>query len=55
MLIRGFELYIQMGESHKEKASEAEDFDAEEGELLKEENEQEKEVFDQVRSFDIID
>lgn len=27
----------------------AEDFDAEEGELLKEENEQEEEVFDQVR------
>lgn len=26
----------------------AEDFDAEEGELLKEENEQEEEVFDQV-------
>lgn len=29
----------------------AEDFDAEEGELLKEENEQEEEVFDQVCSL----
>ena len=29
----------------------AEDFDADEGELLKEENEQEEEVFDQVRLF----
>lgn len=29
----------------------AEDFDAEEGELLKEENEQEEEVFDQVSLF----
>lgn len=34
----------------KERAdrANAEDFDAEEGELLKEENEQEEEVFDQV-------
>lgn len=31
----------------------AEDFDAEEGELLKEENEQEEELFDQVCSSDI--
>lgn len=29
----------------------AEDFDAEEGELLREENEQEEEVFDQVSSL----
>lgn len=32
----------------------AEDFDAEEGELIKEENEQEEEVFDQVSYFKII-
>lgn len=32
----------------------AEDFDAEEGELLKEENEQEEELFDQVCSSDIF-
>lgn len=40
--------------SRKRERSErakAEDFDAEEGELLKEENEQEEEVFDQVSHF----
>jgi len=31
--------------------AQAEDFDAEEGELIKEENEQEEEVFDQVSIF----
>lgn len=32
----------------RSERSKAEDFDAEEGELIKEENEQEEEVFDQV-------
>ncbi|GKD30002.1 hypothetical protein Tco_1240780 [Tanacetum coccineum] len=41
--------------SSKKGERTAEDFDVEEGQLLKEENELEEEVFDQVRSFDIID
>ncbi|GKF28382.1 hypothetical protein Tco_0094724, partial [Tanacetum coccineum] len=41
--------------SSKKGERTAEDFNAEEGQLLKEENELEEEVFDQVRSFDIID
>lgn len=38
----------------KERAdrTKAEDFDAEEGELLREENEQEEEIFEQVRLFE---
>lgn len=35
--------------TERAERAKAEDFDAEEGELLKEENEQEEEVFDQVR------
>lgn len=34
--------------SEREERARAEDFDAEESEILKEENEQEEEVFDQV-------
>ena len=34
--------------TERAERAKAEDFDAEEGELLKEENEQEEEVFDQV-------
>jgi predicted subunit of tRNA(5-methylaminomethyl-2-thiouridylate) methyltransferase len=44
-------LVITASSSRKQQRSErakAEDFDAEEGELLKEENEQEEEVFNQV-------
>lgn len=39
--------------TERAERSKAEDFDAEEGELIKEENEQEEEVFDQV-SFNIL-
>lgn len=39
--------------SERAERAKAEDFDAEEGELLKEENDQEEELFDQVCSSDI--
>lgn len=53
-IVEEIKLVITASSSRKRERAErtkAEDFDAEEGELIKEENEQEEEVFDQVSFF----
>lgn len=52
-MVEEFKQVITASSTRKRERAErtqTEDFDAEEGELLEEENEQEEEVFDQVRT-----
>lgn len=53
-MVEEFKQVITASSTRKRERAErtqTEDFDAEEGELLEEENEQEEEVFDQVRTY----